>query len=173
MPPGGTFYDIGSGSGRAVFAARFTQDFHKCIGIELMESLAKISFQVQEKYNNSFAEILSHRVSKTVDFSCDNFLDYDWSDGDVVFANSTCFDDALMEAIGNKAGALKPGAFLVTFTKGIKSVEFEQVSERSERPYGRRAYSRWISRNGYSHPHPLLNQPLNFWASRLRRSATR
>ena len=25
-----------------------------------------------------------------------SFLDFDWSDGEVVFANSTCFDDALM-----------------------------------------------------------------------------
>ena len=25
-----------------------------------------------------------------------SFLDWDWSDGDVVFANSTCFDDELM-----------------------------------------------------------------------------
>lgn len=25
-----------------------------------------------------------------------SFLDFDWSDGDVVFANSTCFDEALM-----------------------------------------------------------------------------
>lgn len=25
-----------------------------------------------------------------------SFLDYDWSDGDLVFANSTCFDDELM-----------------------------------------------------------------------------
>ena len=29
-----------------------------------------------------------------------SFLDYDWSDGDVVFANSTCYDDQLMADMG-------------------------------------------------------------------------
>jgi hypothetical protein len=29
---GSTFYDLGSGTGRAVFVARISQDFSKCIG---------------------------------------------------------------------------------------------------------------------------------------------
>jgi hypothetical protein len=44
-------------------------------------------------------------------------LDFDWSDGDVIFANSTCFDDALIAAMTARAEALKPGAIVVTFTK--------------------------------------------------------
>jgi len=38
-----------------------------------------------------------------------SFLDYDWSDGDVLFANSTCFDDELVGEIAKKAHKLKPG----------------------------------------------------------------
>ena len=34
----------------------------------------------------------------------------DWSDGDVVFANSTCFDATLMERLAHKAKLLRPGA---------------------------------------------------------------
>lgn len=30
-----------------------------------------------------------------------SFLEFDWSDGDVVFANSTCFDDELMQNMGD------------------------------------------------------------------------
>ena len=30
-----------------------------------------------------------------------SFLDYDWSDGDLVFANSTCFDDFLMGSLSD------------------------------------------------------------------------
>lgn len=37
--PGLIFYDLGSGTGKAVFVARFTQDFSKCIGIEILEGL--------------------------------------------------------------------------------------------------------------------------------------
>lgn len=40
-------------------------------------------------------------------------------DGDVLFANSTCFDDALMSKMSKMAEGLKPGAIFVTFTKGL------------------------------------------------------
>jgi hypothetical protein len=33
-----------------------------------------------------------------------SFLDYDWSDGDLVFANSTCFDDFLMGSLSDMVG---------------------------------------------------------------------
>lgn len=54
-----------------------------------------------------------------------SFLDYDWSDGDLVFANSTCFHDPLMAEMSHKAESLKPGAIFVTFTKGLSSDKFE------------------------------------------------
>jgi len=37
---GGSFYDLGSGTGRAVIAAALLHDFDWCYGIELMDSLA-------------------------------------------------------------------------------------------------------------------------------------
>jgi SAM-dependent methyltransferase len=37
--PGLTFYDLGSGTGKALFIARLVQDFSKCVGIEILESL--------------------------------------------------------------------------------------------------------------------------------------
>jgi len=52
-PPGGVFYDLGSGTGRAVFTARMTQDFSKCVGIELLEGLSRSSQQVCQKFNTS------------------------------------------------------------------------------------------------------------------------
>jgi hypothetical protein len=51
-----------------------------------------------------------------------SFLNYDWTDGDVIFANSTCFDDNLMLSMSKMAEELRPGAIFVTFTKG--NVEF-------------------------------------------------
>ena len=37
--PGGIFYDLGSGTGKAVFAARLTQDFSRCAGVEILQGL--------------------------------------------------------------------------------------------------------------------------------------
>jgi hypothetical protein len=45
-----------------------------------------------------------------------SFFDFDWSDADVVFAHSTCFDDAMMEKLGRMCLGLKPGAVVITFT---------------------------------------------------------
>jgi hypothetical protein len=40
----------------------------------------------------------------------------DWSDGDVIFANSTCFDDALMEKVTKQAEKTRTGTFMLTTT---------------------------------------------------------
>ena len=41
----------------------------------------------------------------------------EWSDADVVFINSTCFEDSLLEKLAAKASDLKPGSFVFTVTK--------------------------------------------------------
>lgn len=45
----------------------------------------------------------------------------DWSDGDVVFMNSTCFDEDLMVAVSKQAEKLAPGAIVITFTKSLSN----------------------------------------------------
>ncbi len=71
----------------------------------------------------------------------------DWRNADVLFANSTCFDDILMTEIGRWVGklifilaicflinfgesaGLKKGAFVVTFTKRVPSPELCVVEQ--------------------------------------------
>jgi len=59
-----------------------------------------------------------------------SFLDFDWSDGDVVFANSTCFDDELMSAMGRQAELLRPGSMFITFSKALPSGCFEVIEKK-------------------------------------------
>ncbi|GMI09361.1 hypothetical protein TrLO_g6810 [Triparma laevis f. longispina] len=125
------FYDIGSGSGRAVMIARMTQDFKTCVGIELMENLAALADNIKEKYvAGNYSEKLYETVGKDVEFHQADFLKFDWSDGDLVFANSTCFTDELMAAIAERSKGMKAGSYLVTFTKGIISDAFELVEKK-------------------------------------------
>jgi hypothetical protein len=64
----------------------------------------------------------------------------DWRDGDVVFANSTCFDEPLMNKIANIAGSIlllillvtssslvgmKKGSFFITLTKRLNIADFQ------------------------------------------------
>mmetsp|Transcript_22134 Transcript_22134/g.43586 ORF Transcript_22134/g.43586 Transcript_22134/m.43586 type:complete len:335 (+) Transcript_22134:86-1090(+) len=129
-PAGQVFYDLGSGTGKAVFVARFLHDFGKCGGIEVLQGLHGAALEVKRRYESGpYADNLTVGNDDDIDLREGSILEEDWSDGDVVFANSTCFDDNLMEAMARQASKLKPGAFFVTFTKGLNSPSFE-VMER-------------------------------------------
>lgn len=57
--PGLIFYDLGSGTGKAVFIARFTQDFARCLGIEILQSLHTQARKIVDRYNTEYRQILS------------------------------------------------------------------------------------------------------------------
>lgn len=129
--PGLVFYDLGSGTGKAVFAARLTQDFSKCIGIEILKSLHTQASKIVKRYKDDFEAYLSlSNKNQGAQVFEGSFLDFDWSDGDVVFANSTCFDDQLMHDMSVQAENLKPGAIVVTFTKGLSLMNNFELLER-------------------------------------------
>jgi hypothetical protein len=51
-----------------------------------------------------------------------DFLDLsikDWTDADIIFANSTCYDDDLMIKIGTTAVKMKKGSFFVSLTRYV------------------------------------------------------
>ena len=160
---GGRFYDLGSGTSKAVMVARLLHDFECCVGIEILSSLHCAASAVVDKFNEHYVELLaSHgrvsppfsravspfvsretdsrlrdvqasRQSQEVSVVHDSFLEQDWSDGDVVFANSTCFEDELMEQMASQAERMRPGAYFITFTKGLGSDAFE-ILERKRDP---------------------------------------
>lgn len=80
-PSGGVFYDLGSGTGKALFVARLTRDFDKCIGIEILESLHGEASRIVQKYNDQVRESLALGQSQYCAVFEGSFLDYDWSDG--------------------------------------------------------------------------------------------
>jgi len=128
--PGGTFYDLGSGTGKAVIAARLTRDFSKCIGIEILHGLHDAARFAVQNFHQNFRKFLNSGQTQHTSVYHGSFLEYDWSDGDVVFANSTCFDDNLMLQMAKQAESLKPGSIFVTFTKGLTSKKFEVLERK-------------------------------------------
>lgn len=128
--PGLVFYDLGSGTGKAVFVARFTQDFARCLGIEILHGLHTQALKVVDRYNREFRSVLCAGQNQHASVHEGSILDVNWLDGDVVFANSTCFDDDLMKHISTMAEGLKPGAIVVTFTKGLSSKAFEVLERK-------------------------------------------
>ena len=127
---GGVFYDLGSGSGRALVIARLLHDFDVCKGIEVLENLNGAAQIICKRFEVLASDVLDARTSKKIQVQCNSMLDVDWSDGDVVFANSTCFEDDLMGSMARQAEKLKPGTYFITFTKGLGSDAFDVIERK-------------------------------------------
>lgn len=127
MQVGGSFYDLGSGTGKPVVAAALLHSFSLCCGIEVVNKLYTASLRAKLEYDK-------HHVSQTeIIFREGSFLDLDevdWTTGDVVYANSTCFSTEMMKAISAIASHMRPGAFFISLTHPLdESAGFEVIAE--------------------------------------------
>ncbi|GLD97927.1 hypothetical protein PINS_up006624 [Pythium insidiosum] len=123
--PGGVFLDIGSGTGKAVFAAALAHDFDACFGIEILESLHAIATHVHQNVWERVIKkqyALSMQKKRTrITFTLGDALDVDWpSSPDLVFLNSTCFTRSLLRELTKKLSMVcKPGAIVITGTHAL------------------------------------------------------
>lgn len=124
IKPGGTFYDLGSGSGKGVVSAALIHDFDKCKGIEVLESL----YDISTKLFLSYQQVRLHLVYNypdlwdklpDIEFIFGDMFNESWTDASFIFVNSTCFDSKMMEMISNRE--VNPGTWAVTLTKALKS----------------------------------------------------
>lgn len=127
LPTNGKFYDLGSGTGRPVIAASLLHPFNCCIGIELLHGLHSLSLQALEqwkifkessRYNNNIR-------TKEVFFIQGSMLDLsilDWTDGDIVFANSTCYSDDMMQELYNLSKNMKLGSVFITLSQPLMNI---------------------------------------------------
>eukprot|EP00752_Nemacystus_decipiens_P006915 g6209.t1 len=126
---GGTFYDIGSGTGKPVIAAAILHPFDRAVGIEILEGLYSTSVELLKVWEEGeLREKLEHEEPTKVEFFLGDAMDIsvcDWSDATVVFANSTCFDDALMRRMASAATALRKGTIFITLTKRLPAAYFK------------------------------------------------
>jgi SAM-dependent methyltransferase len=94
------FYDLGSGTGKMVIAAALTRLFNRCRGVEIMQSLHNIASEVAVDYRNTIQS--SDSSYPDVEFFHGDILDlraHDWTCAGVIYINSTCFDDELMNTL--------------------------------------------------------------------------
>ena len=122
---GRTFYDLGSGTGRCIFLVSLLYNFRRVVGVELLRALHSESERILRRFRQEEAPLLKSPFATDIEFVRTSFLDHDWSDADVVFANSTCFDDALMKMLAEKADFLRPGSIVITITKVLGSDNYE------------------------------------------------
>lgn len=131
--PQDIFYDLGSGTGKAVFTAAFFFDFSKSFGVELLPPLYTKSNQTLNKATLMFENFTSDAETRyfkkvaTIQFINDSFLDYDFSDASIIYVAATCFSEPIWKSLVNKMANLKPGSRIIVATKNILHENFELV----------------------------------------------
>mmetsp|Transcript_26597 Transcript_26597/g.36644 ORF Transcript_26597/g.36644 Transcript_26597/m.36644 type:complete len:267 (+) Transcript_26597:38-838(+) len=124
---GGIFYDLGAGTGKPVIAAAVYHNFDVCYGIELLEGLYSVSLDALNAYNTRGKAKLNRETDTHCQMIQGSFLKLstkDWRDADIVFANSTCYDEVLMSSMAKIAGGMRKGSFFITLTKRLPSSDF-------------------------------------------------
>jgi ubiquinone/menaquinone biosynthesis C-methylase UbiE len=98
--PGGTFYDLGCGRGKAVIFMGLTGLFKSCIGIEIVQERIELA-----------NEALSLIPCAPVQFYSASFLDpkFDYSSATVVYTNNLVFTPELNIKLFRRLLEMKPG----------------------------------------------------------------
>ena len=130
------FYDLGSGSGKAVLSAILFFNVHKSIGIELLAPLYEQSNIQLEKAIQRFQQ---HDVEKEyltqmerIQFINGSFLDCDFGDADIIYVAATCLTDATWDQLISKMSGLKPGSRIIVTTRLIHHEQFESIYQGVE-----------------------------------------
>lgn len=118
------FYDLGSGTGKAVILAKLFFNVKKSVGIEILNSLLDVSNEIKNKFINMGFENFND-----VFFVKGNFLEphIDFSEANLVFAHSTCLTDDQLKKLETKCLLLKEGARIILITKIFSSNNFELI----------------------------------------------
>ena len=129
--PGEVFYDLGCGTGKTVFAAALLYDLSKSSGIELLPKM----FQVCDKALYRF-QTLIHQFPPfkekyyPIEFLHQSILETDYSDADIIFANSTAFFDELWQGMLEQLVHLKPGTRVIVTSRELPKEHFELLDDR-------------------------------------------
>jgi SAM-dependent methyltransferase len=125
-----TFYDLGSGVGRAIILAALSCKFGKVCGIELMTGLHGEAQQRVAQYrvlSNICAEHACPIPQPPVSLVEGDIFKKDWSDGNLVFCNCTMFSDGMLDQLGSCAEKLKKGSLFISTTHILRSAVFDLV----------------------------------------------
>jgi len=115
--PGQKYVDLGSGTGKTVFAAWLLG--LDATGVELVDKRWKTGCEAVIKSKGlGFA-----KKSNGVNFVHDNFLKMDFSDADIIFTDSAMFSKEMMLGLADIARRMKPNSKLIS-TSGFPGEGF-------------------------------------------------
>ena len=119
------FYDLGSGTGKAVLACAMTFKIRKSCGIELLLPLHSGALNQQHRLQQ---QPLYSDKARSVHFIHGNFLENDFSDATLIFINATAFFGETWDAINQHLLHTKIGTTIITTSKKLSSDAFTVIN---------------------------------------------
>ncbi|MBA3536812.1 MAG: hypothetical protein H0T84_09415 [Tatlockia sp.] len=115
------FYDLGSGTGKAVLACAMVFNVNKSCGIELFPSLHQASILQQQRLRG----IPEYQTkADSIAFINADFIKTELSNASLIFINSTTFFGESWELISKHLEQIKPGSLVITTSKPLPSAFF-------------------------------------------------
>jgi SAM-dependent methyltransferase len=122
----GTFYDLGSGTGKAVILAAMLGAFERCIGIEFVPELHETALSIGREFDAVIRPSLPQEKQRVaVEFRNEDVFLADIRDGDVFLAHCcTCFTEEQMQKLQRSLLAIRPGALALMVSRSLPEGPF-------------------------------------------------
>lgn len=128
------FYDLGSGSGKAVLLCAMVFDVKKSCGIELFSSLDQAAKQQQQHLKSCVN--YQHAADK-ITFICGNYLHTPFDDATLVFISATALFGETWQQLNHRLECLSITTIVITTTKPLLSKQFKLLQKtRAEMSWG-------------------------------------
>lgn len=124
--PGEVFYDLGSGGGKAVFAAALLGNYSKVVGVELLPSLYELCQNLLQRFRTlpERETIFPGRLFN-IQFMNDSFFNINLAEADIIFINSTAFRGNFWIAILEKLKETRFGTKLIVTSHTLPAPDFK------------------------------------------------
>ena len=129
---GERFFDLGSGTGKAVLTAAALHDFRSASGFEILRPLHDAALRAHAACSGSL-RCAAVRLVCADGFSAEP----PWHEADVVFCTTTCFTDEMVERLEAGAAKLRRGARLIVTTRELSAAAGCTLLRRGKLSYGK------------------------------------
>ena len=119
--PSTIFYDLGSGTGKAVLACAMVFTIEKSCGIEFFPSLDRCAKQQKQRL-----QLIPGYLTKAacIEFHQGDIRETFFSEATLIFINATTFFGETWLAISQQVEQIKPGSLVITTSKALQSKKF-------------------------------------------------
>lgn len=128
------FYDLGSGTGKAVIATALVYPIKKAVGIERLETLYNCANQLKQKL---IRETRDDSFAQRIEFIYSDFFLCDLEKADLVFINATAFIGDAWTKVASHLQQLKKNSRCISISKKLPAKEFKlELETRVEMSWG-------------------------------------